>query len=94
MRTPGPVATQVNERLGSSSVTTYSVGGIRGCSIRTRDPTVSGLVQASNRGHRRRPLRPPLDLAQHLPHLPDRRLDVDRGALLHRAILPPIGTGD
>src|SRR3954452_14209072 len=42
VRTPGPVATQVNERLGSSSVTTYSVGGIRGCSTRTRDPTASG----------------------------------------------------
>jgi hypothetical protein len=27
VRTPGPVATQVNERLDSSSVTKYSVGG-------------------------------------------------------------------
>jgi hypothetical protein len=42
VRTPGPVATQVNERLGSSAVTTYSVGGIRGCFTRTRDPTASG----------------------------------------------------
>src|SRR3712207_372782 len=42
VRTPGPVATQVNDRLGSSSVTMYSVGGIRGCSTRTRDPTASG----------------------------------------------------
>src|SRR3954452_23761678 len=60
VRTPGPVATQVNERLGSSSVTTYSVGGIRGCSTRTRGPTASGpssrsrteVTVAAHSGHR------------------------------------------
>jgi hypothetical protein len=38
--TPGPVATQVNERPGSSSVTTYSVPGMRGWLIFARLPDV------------------------------------------------------
>ena len=84
VRTPEPVATQVTERLRSSSVITYSVGG---SALLHPDPGSDGerpVVQASNRGHCRRPLRPQLDLAQHLPDPLDRVLDVEPGALLHR----------
>ena len=39
VRTPGLVATHVNPAPGSSSVTTYSVGGSFGCSTLTLDPS-------------------------------------------------------
>ena len=54
----------------------------------------AAVVQASNRGHRRRPLRPQLDLAQHLPDPLDQGRDVDPAALLYRAILLLVTTGE
>ncbi len=61
------------------------------------DPGPDGerpIVQASKRGHRRRPLWLQLHLAQHLPDPLDRGLDIDPGALLHRAIRLLIATAD
>jgi hypothetical protein len=52
------------------------------------------VIEASHRGDRRRPLRPPRDLAQHLPDPLDRGLDVDPRALLHRTTLLLVATGD
>jgi hypothetical protein len=51
-----------------------------GCGLRRPDPGRDGerpLVERSHRGHRRRTLRPPLDLAPHCPDPLDRGLDVD-----------------
>src|SRR3954471_9608381 len=45
------------------------------------------VVETSHRGHRRRPLRPPLDVLQDRPDALDRGLRVDFPALLPRAIL-------
>src|SRR5689334_24387872 len=50
VRTPGLLATQVNDRQPESSVTTYSVGANFGCSTRARDPSLADPVVASLAG--------------------------------------------
>ena len=65
-----------------------------GCAASPTGPAGETTIIAFRALQGRRPLRPPFNLAQHLPDPRDRGLDVDPGALFDRAILPLVASGD